>query len=429
MQAIPPHSFPIAERSHLQRLGKSTAYGHQHDVCLTGTRVKTLDTIRQWANNDRATDRIFCLLDRAGMGKSTVAKSMVKEWEDENRLIARFFFSRDTQETMSTREFCSTISDAFASLDRDFKAHVTKFKEERLDFKHLSLEKQFEGLVARPLEELGQRAIVIIDALDECEDRRELLEIIRTSQSSVQVLQTFVTGRPEPDIKAWANRVGGIRVESFESIEGRNEDVENYIESRLNKPPEPPEWPDLRERPDLRDRVKRRANGLFIWARIACDLLLDAVMVDEKMRELEDGSSNDRLETIYRVALEQAIPNSRSSHQATIMVLQMVLTAKSPLSIAELEELSPWRKKGVVKQVVTRLGSLLVYRGEEDPVRLLHITIREFLTSRERAGIYYIHLELGHYWLASGTLHFLRHQLSSDTDHLERISERKDIPI
>ena len=179
-------------------------YGNQHGFCLEGTRVKTLAAIHQWANDDNTTDRVFCLLDRAGMGKSTVAKSMVEKRKEGNRLIARFFFSKDTQETMSTRKFCSTISNAFASLNHDFKAHVAKFKEERLDFKELSLKDQFDGLVAHPLAELGQRAIIIIDALDECEDRRELLEIICARQSSVQVLRTFVTGRPEADIKAWA---------------------------------------------------------------------------------------------------------------------------------------------------------------------------------------------------------------------------------
>ena len=175
-----------------------------------------------WANDESTTNRIFCLLDVAGSGKSTVSKEVVEAWVEEKRLVGRFFFSRDTTETMSTRKFCSTVSEAFASLDRDLRPHIKKFKEVRLDWEKLSLKQQYEGLVASPLRELNRPAILIIDALDECNDCIELIKTLRDTQPSVPLLRMFITSRPEEDITQLVTNVAGIRKENFEDLEGDN---------------------------------------------------------------------------------------------------------------------------------------------------------------------------------------------------------------
>ncbi|KIM32075.1 hypothetical protein M408DRAFT_50615, partial [Serendipita vermifera MAFF 305830] len=182
----------------------ANAYGNQHVPCLRGTREKTLQTIRDWANDGNTNNRMFCLLDIAGSGKSTVAKTMVDEWKREGRLLARFFFSRDTTTTMSIQSFCSTVANAFSALNPRFKASMGEYMSVP-DWQFHSFEEQFEGLVASPLRKAQQPAILIIDALDECSDRhgdrRRLLEILCTPQDLSPLLRILVTGRPEPDIK------------------------------------------------------------------------------------------------------------------------------------------------------------------------------------------------------------------------------------
>ena len=73
--------------------------------------------------------QIFCLRDVAGSGKSTDAKEVVKKCVDDGWLVGRFFFSRGTTETMSMREFYSTVSDAFASINHDQQVQETAILE------------------------------------------------------------------------------------------------------------------------------------------------------------------------------------------------------------------------------------------------------------------------------------------------------------
>ena len=301
---------------------------------------------------------------------------------------------------MNTTNFCSTVSNAFASLDEGFRDHIDKYKKKWLNWKEFSFEKQYEELVADPLRVLNRPAILIIDALDECDNVIKLIEVLRGKQSSVPLLRTLITSRPVIEIQELVMNIDGIRTESFKQLEGDNQDVEKYIQFQLKN-----------QASEIRDRVIRRADGHFLWARLACDALLkDVPYINRTLQALEGPSEGPaKLDSIYRVALGQAMPDIKSSQKYIRIALQMLLAMRTPLSLAELKEISPWSNKGIVEHTIHRLRSLLSFQGPNDPIRLLHTTFREFLTSRERAGEYFIQLELGHFTLARGSLKILGH--------------------
>jgi len=333
---------------------------------------------------------------------------MAEEWKNERQLLARFFFSRDTAETMSTNSFCSTVANAFALLDHNFKAHMSKFKE-RPDFGLLSFDELFEGLVARPLMSVRRRAILIIDALDECDNeyhhRDQLLSTLNLRLSSIPRLRILVTGRPESDIKHWAEEKFGVGYNDFNRLENGSSDVELYIKHRLQG------LPDIQNRVYL---VVRRAEGLFIWARVACDLIVNGNDVNALLEEL---GREVKLDHLYKTALAQSTPKDEASQRATVTVLQMILAARWPLSIGEMEKLCP--RPEIVERVVTRLSSLLLYRSRDGPIRLLHATLREFLTAQARAGDHFLQLEAGHCTLAWGCLNLVGHQFKKENPNLD----------
>ncbi|KIM27179.1 hypothetical protein M408DRAFT_71566, partial [Serendipita vermifera MAFF 305830] len=198
--------YPSSVCSLAQRRSQKVpnVYGVQHVPCLSGTRTKTLAAISKWVDERTNAQSIFLLLDVAGSGKSTVAKHMANQWTREGRLFARFFFSRDTKITMSTESFCLTVATAFSEHDPRLRAPINQFKA-RADFGLFSFEEKFNGLVMNPLKRLNRDAILIIDALDECDNehgsRDELLNVLHSQQSSSRRLRILVTGRPELDIK------------------------------------------------------------------------------------------------------------------------------------------------------------------------------------------------------------------------------------
>lgn len=70
------------------------SYRRQHDpTCFRNTRVQVLGKIRDWADAKEA-GYIFWLSRWAGTGKSTISRTIAREYFDKQRLGASFFFSR-----------------------------------------------------------------------------------------------------------------------------------------------------------------------------------------------------------------------------------------------------------------------------------------------------------------------------------------------
>jgi len=386
----------LAAKTQENRLKSTTVYGDQHRLCLKETRIKTLAAIHRWIDDQSSAHKIYYLLDVPGSGKSTVSKQLFTELNSKKRLVARFFFSRDTEETMSINSFCLTVSDAFAGRSREFKNQADKAKADPL-YKELNFEEKLKALVIDTLKSIDQPAILIVDAVDECNNdhngRDRLLDALHIHHSSAPLLRIFITGRPERDIKTRAENSVGWH--TFRELEGVNQDVEKYIHSRLYDGL--PEGQRLTE--DQCRVVVDGADGLFIWARTACDLLHEA---DDREDLLEVLKGVVGLVDLYKIAMKQAMPKLARSQRPILITLGMILAAERPLSIEELKLLSP--EPTVVESVVGRLRSFLVYDDRNAPIRLVHITFRDFITNRSEAGPYFVQVKLGHYALASQCL-------------------------
>jgi hypothetical protein len=308
---------------------------------------------------------------------------------------------------MSTRLFSSAVSNAFAGRSPEFKKGVDKSKENPL-YDEFNFEEKLRALVIDPLKSIDQPAILIVDAVDECNNdhngRDQLLAALHTHHSSAPLLRIFVTGRPERDIKTRAENSVGFH--TFRELEGVNRDVEKYIHSRL--------YDDLPEGQRLTDDQRRvvvnGADGLFIWARTACDLLYDA---DDRQDLLEVLRGVVGLVDLYKIAMKQALPKLARMQRPILTTLGMILAAERPLSIEELKVLSP--EPTVVESVVGRLGSFLVYDDRDAPIRLVHITFRDFITNRSEAGPYYVQVKFGHYTLASQCLSILGNETMQES--------------
>ena len=380
--------------------------------------MKTLEAISRWMEEPDSNHKIFYILDLPGSGKSSISKQLVTGLESK-ALFGCFFFSRDTEETMSINSFCSAVSHAFARRSTEFKRLANEFEAtpgcEGLDF-----EDKLKGLVLDPLRSLERPAVLIIDAVDECNNdhrgRDRLLNALHTQHTSVPLLRIFITGRLENDIKKHAKNSGGFH--TFRELEGVNQDVERYIDSRLQN-----ELPE-----DQVLAIKHSADGLFIWASTACDLLLDKKI--SRGDVLNGLKRNAGLPDLYKTAMKGAMPTDVVLRRSILTTLAMILAAERPLSIEELKLLSP--EPAVVDVAINRLGNFLACDAPDKPIRLVHITFRDFITNRLVAGEYFVQVKLGHYILASESIKIISEatkQQDFRANRLERNIQREVIEI
>jgi len=86
------------------------SHAEEHNsTCLPNTRTELLRHIHGWAN-DKNSKPIFWLNGAAGMGKSTIARTVARTFAHHQQLGASFFFKRGEGERGNATRFFTTIA-------------------------------------------------------------------------------------------------------------------------------------------------------------------------------------------------------------------------------------------------------------------------------------------------------------------------------
>ena len=142
----------------------------------------------------------------AGTGNSTIARTIARTYSQQGRLAASFFFSRGGGDTSNASKFVTTIAMQLAEHIAHARLYICDAITEYRTIVSQSLADQWLHLVIQPLLKLqGEDTypifILIVDALDKCEnenDIRIILQLLAEVHLLKEVqLRVLVTSRPE----------------------------------------------------------------------------------------------------------------------------------------------------------------------------------------------------------------------------------------
>lgn len=350
---------------------------------MEGTRVEILEEIRAWAHMKETGTRIYCIGDVAGTGKSTIAKTLAKEWYSEGLLVAMFFFSQESTSVGTASDFCFSVADQIEEFDRspELKAYWESIFASRKNLASRDFDEQWSKLVLRPLSMFSQRGnlLLVIDAPDECTapTRTPLLECLlkACSSESLQHIRVLLTTRNEPDLlrllrhKDFSNI---ILHKSLRNSANSNADVAFYVNQRLDQSE------IFTSSPEQRVLLIDRCDGLFIFAFLACNLLEDACSDDRPLADILHEFTS--LDALYHRTLSRADRSPKFTREPLRMILGVIVIAQEPLSISAIKDLlAPSVGSVDVAALVGRLGTILGSGGIDDPLYILHATFTEFL--------------------------------------------------
>jgi len=197
---------------------------------------------------------------------------------------------------------------------------------ERGNIANLSLDDQWHHLVLTPLSKLSDDScplpyIVVIDALDECENDdniRLILHLLAEARSLNRVqLRVFLTSRPEVPIRFGfyqlpENERYNIVLHNI-SPSIVDHDILIFLEYNLRFIGEEDgqdfDWPGT----NVTKTLVHRASGLFIWVATACRFIRDGPFADERLQTLLQGRTSanatpeEHLNGIYLTVLQKSI--------------------------------------------------------------------------------------------------------------------------
>ncbi|GAB1211518.1 hypothetical protein ATERTT37_000641 [Aspergillus terreus] len=215
---------------------------HHEDLCLEDTRVQTRSQITQWADSAES-EFVFWLNGGAGTGKSTIARTIAQSFEAKGQLGASFFFKRGESDRGNARRLIPTITKELIKQNKDLASRVLGAIEKDPQIAAKDVTEQFNKLLLEPLKSVvmyqSRTLVIVIDALDECEDDKEIGKILhflpRLQESSNMRLKIFLTSRPELPLRRFFERESSHRGLVLEKVaeEAIKEDIVRFLEHRF----------------------------------------------------------------------------------------------------------------------------------------------------------------------------------------------------
>ncbi|CEO59702.1 hypothetical protein PMG11_04369 [Penicillium brasilianum] len=221
---LPPSSLDKLPFAHDAALG---SYADQYyDECLEGTRTDILHKISEWAFSPHERS-IFWLQGMAGTGKSTISRTVANSLKHTHHLGASFFFKRGEEDRGNAKKIFPTLIKQLMLRISGLKSGVQKALDHDPEIATKSLKEQFEQLLLQPLLNLNQlgrhpqTAVIVIDALDECDHDQDIRTIIRLlpilQRAKVIRLRIFLTSRPELPINLGFSDIADHKTDLRES--------------------------------------------------------------------------------------------------------------------------------------------------------------------------------------------------------------------
>lgn len=383
-----------------------SSFADQHeDECFPGTRTDILRQIREWAFS-RQGPCIFWLNGMAGTGKSTISRTVAKSFSEARSLGASFFFKRGEGDRGNAMKLFPTIARHLAISIPQIIPALEKTVRNDPGIAARTMREQFERLILHPLQGFNgselpiQTVAIVIDALDECEgddDIRLILRLLPQLQKLDSIrIRVFLTSRPEHSIRLGFSNIASYHHQDLVLHEIPEDVIKHDISLFLNyqisairqerQPPLPSDWPGDE---NLRKLVALSVP-LFIFAATICRIFKDPDWdpVDSLTEIIAHANDESKLDGTYLPVLDRFLNRQRDKRKPQLVqdfhkVIGTILTLEIPLSATSLS-----RFLGVSERLIhTRLNSLhSVLRVPDDetlPVRLFHVSFRDFLLDPE----------------------------------------------
>jgi hypothetical protein len=347
----------------------------------------------------------------AGTGKSTISRTIVRSLSGTNCLGASFFFKRGEADRGNATKFMTTIARQLADKEPRLAPILKSTIETDSTILDSGIQEQFQKLIFEPLSEitLSGPFVIIVDALDECEGDDKIRSILnlfaRMHSPKIPGVKVFMTSRPELPIRLGFSDAKDT-YQDFILHEIKTEIIEHdislFLEHKFRSIRDdynrtvaetrrlPPDWPNQATIKALMDI----AIPLFISAATACRFISDRRYgaPNELLEEIiahKGKSGSSGLSATYLPILNRQIIDVQPKQKKTDIIEQFrkvvgtIVTLESPLSSSALAKLLNVSQE-IIDVRLDMLHSVLhVPSSSKDPVRLLHLSFRDFLVDPE----------------------------------------------
>ncbi|KAB5590716.1 Vegetative incompatibility protein HET-E-1 [Ceratobasidium theobromae] len=396
-------------------------------TCTENTRTSIISELISWSDDPDAS-RVFWMDGMAGTGKTTIACTLAQALESRRQLAASFFCTRTSHQCRDVNRIVPTIAYQLARFSTPFQFALCEAMQENPEASSLNISAQFKLLLENPLlrikDALPNNLLVVVDALDECEDNRGVRTFLDVLLSVNLPLKFFITSRPEAVIreKMVSSNISGS-ISHLHSTERSwvRADIELYLRHELSfMAPDPSEL----------ERLAALADNLFAYAAAAVRYIRSEKHgADPRERlasvlsaESENWKKFGTIDSMYARVLSAALEDARlelRERERILRVLWTAVCAREPISVESLAALSGLVSSNQALVALRPLRSVLYVEETCGLVSTLHASFADYMFTKARSGQFFCDKDTHDQYLARRSLEVMREQLRFNICNLE----------
>jgi hypothetical protein len=371
----------------------------------------------QWRDDDRR--RLLWVKGDPGKGKTMLLCGIIDELNSQTNNLAYFF----CQGTDSRLNRATAVLRGLIYLLLVQQLSLISYVRERYEqagkplFEDANAWEALAGIFRNMIKDPAlEDAVLVIDALDECEaDRPNLLHLITSSSSRIKWV---VSSRYQPEIEEHFEAA----VRSTRLCLELNQDVISaavcsYIEHRVNGLAQQKRY-DNETREAVQRHLASNANDTFLWVALVCQQLADPKVRKwqtlQKLKLFPPG-----LDALYRRMMRE-IGRSEDADLCR-QVLALASVTYRPVILSELailvESLETFSKDlDTLEDIIKSCGSFLTIR--EGTVYFVHQSAKDFLLNEACDVIMPSGIAWQHHTVFSRSVNLLHELLRRDIYNL-----------
>ncbi|KAB5593574.1 Vegetative incompatibility protein HET-E-1 [Ceratobasidium theobromae] len=396
-------------------------------TCTENTRKNLLYELNTWSDKPEG-EKMFWMDGMAGTGKTTIACTLSESLYLRGQLAASFFCTQTSPECRDANRIIPTIAYQLARHSTPFMSALGQALEENPDMGSLNISAQFQQMLKDPLstvkDKVPNNLVVVVDALDECEDKQVIGQILEAAFRFAKDLpiKFFITSRPEAAIreKMFSPENVSKSILHLHEIEASlvQEDIELYLREELKSMS--PSRADVKQ-------IATLANNSFIYAATAARYIRPGRSSTGPHRRLarvlavdsESGGEFNHIDSLYSTVLNTALEELEPEVKGlTQLVLRAVVCAQEPIRIDTLAALCGLPDEGLALAALRPLRSVLHVSGHTNVVLTLHTSFPDYIFTQHRSGRFFCDKSAHSQLLARRCFEVMKGQLRFNICHL-----------
>ncbi|KAI9873035.1 MAG: hypothetical protein M1830_000904 [Pleopsidium flavum] len=391
----------------------------------TGDWFLRSDDFEMWKNG---MNNFLWLHGKAGCGKTILCSTIIEAVQLHTAAlsgvaIAYFYFDFNDQDKQRIKEFlCSIIAQLSQSNARAAERVQGLYGRCQNGGQQPSVDSL--QVCLREILEESPRTFLVLDALDECTQREELLDLTKEIHGwKLSNLNVLATSRRELELEEVLSPLSTCMI-SIQSA-SVDRDIRLYIDNRLHSDTKLKRWSkhaDLMK--EIETTLANGADGMFRWVVCQLDALQKCLKIDAVRKTLKTLPRT--LDETYERILKSI---DEDYQDEAFLALQWLAFSARPMRLEEIAEAVSMAGKeppvydpenrlsdptdvlticSSLVTLTTRKGERNLHEPEEvNELRLAHFSVKEYLISQRITGRFRIEEILANLAIAKACLTYL----------------------